>query len=71
MIDYENMKLAINHYAKDYMLLARVDQKMGRDDDLQKILDYAQDKIEKNLTNAWNKFIKEIEEYKCSSYKKE
>lgn len=67
MIDYENMKLAIDHYAKDYMLLDSVYQKMDRDDcDLQKILDYAQDKIEENLTNAWNKFVKEIEEYKCS-----
>lgn len=64
MIDYENMKLAIDHYAKDYMLLARVYQKIGKDDDLQKILDFAQDKVEENLTNAWNKFIKEIEKDK-------
>jgi len=64
MIDFKNMKLAINDYAKDYILLARVEQKMGKDDDLQKILDFAQDKIEENLIDAWNKFVKEIEEYK-------
>lgn len=68
MIDYENMKLAIDHYAKDYMLLARVYQKMGKDDDLQKILDFAQNKIEENLTDAWNKFAKEVEEYKIKPF---
>ena len=64
MINFEKIKMAISNYAKDYILLARVEQKMGKDDDLQRILDFAQDKIEDNLTDAWNKFVSEIEEYK-------
>lgn len=64
MIDYQKIKMVIDRYAKDYMLLERVYQKVEHNADLEKVLDLAQDKIEDNLKIAWEKFLAEISEDK-------